>query len=327
MNFAIIGCGMIANFHARALDGIEGVSLKGVADVDYNRAKDFAKEYHITAYTTFEELLCDDSIDVVCICTPSGFHATNAIQAMRSGKHVVVEKPMAITEADADALVVEAQKNHVLLSVISQIRFSPEIQKVKRLIEDGSFGNLISANLNMMYCRTPEYYSGSTWKGTWKLDGGEMMNQGIHGIDLLRYLVGPVKQVNGFSKTLYHQIEAEDTAAAVLEFENGALGTISSTVAVSPGYERRLTICGTKGSVVLTEESIERLDLENYQYTREPSGKEKDISNPADIDIAGHLIQLQNVVSAIQGKEKLLVDAEENRETLRIIWQINKTKE
>lgn len=327
MNFAIVGCGMIANFHAKALDNIEGVSLKGVADADYNRAMVFAKEHHITAYTTYQELLSDDSIDVVCVCTPSGFHATNAIEAMRMGKHVVVEKPMAITEEDANALVIESQKNNVLLSVISQIRFSPEIQKIKRLIEDGSFGKLISANLNMMYCRTPEYYSGSTWKGTWKLDGGEMMNQGIHGIDLLRYLVGSVKKVKGFSKTLFHQIEAEDTAAAVLEFENGALGTITSTVAVSPGYERRLTICGTKGSVVLTEESIERLDLEECQYIRKLSGKEKDISNPADIDTAGHIIQLQNVVAAIQGKEKLLVDAEENRETLRIIWEINKTKE
>ncbi|MBR4016679.1 MAG: Gfo/Idh/MocA family oxidoreductase [Oscillospiraceae bacterium] len=323
MKFGIVGCGMIAAFHVNAIRQIEGAELLGVADVNIDFANSFAEKHNTRAYANYQALLDDPAVDVVCICTPSGFHAENAKMALKHNKHVVVEKPMALLPEDADELVELCKSSDRLLTVISQIRFAPDIQKVKKLIEENAFGKIVQVNLSMMYCRTPEYYSGSAWKGTWKLDGGEMMNQGIHGIDIMRYLVGSVKKVHGLSKTLHHNIEAEDTAAAVLEFENGALGTINSTVAAFPGYERRLTICGTLGSVVIIEDNIEQLNLKDYTYKRDPNGKTKDVSNPSDIDVTGHVIQLTNLINAVNGTDKLLIDANENRETLQLIWGIN----
>lgn len=324
MNFGIVGCGMIANFHADAINSIEDAVLIGFSDVHYNSAVSLANKYNAIAYESYEKMLENEDIDIVCVCTPSGFHVENAMKALGYNKHVVIEKPMALNKQDAEKLINESKKRNRLITVISQFRFYSDIRKLKTLIAQGELGDIVSVDLNMMFFRAPDYYINSTWKGTWSLDGGELMNQGIHGVDLMKYLVGPVKTVKGISKTLFHKIEAEDTSAAVIEFENGALGTIISTVAARCGYERRLTVCGTKGSAIICQDTLERLDLENESYKRSDCAEERDVSNPGSIDTYGHIIQLKNMIDAIEKGEQLLITPEDHCETLDIIWSAGK---
>ncbi len=174
-------------------------------------AEDFAKNNNCRVFDTYEEMLNRGEIDVVSICTPSGTHAPLAIEAANHGKNVIVEKPVAITQQQIDDIVAAVEKNNVKLSVISQLRFDKNIQKVKKAIENGELGDLIIGDIYMKYYRAPEYYSSSGWRGTWAMDGGgALMNQGIHGIDILQYLVGPVKSVLGICKTLARDIEVEE---------------------------------------------------------------------------------------------------------------------
>ena len=325
--FGILGCGMIANIHALAIKGIENVQLVGVADNKKEFADNFAQKHGVKAFASFEEMLADKEIDVVCICTPSCFHAPNAIQAMQSGKHVVLEKPMAFTAAEADEVIAVSEKTGKFITVISQLRFSPDILKLKELVQKGAFGKITLCTLSMKYYRSEEYYSSSPWKGTKKFDGGgALMNQGIHGIDLLQYIVGAVKSVQGQVRTLSHAIEVEDTAAAVLEFECGALGTVQGSSCSYPGFERKIEIHGDKGYALLVENKIEKMMIDGEQVCVEIT--ESDVntaSDPTALDCGAHRKQMMNLLGAIEGKEKLLIDGNEGKKAVEIIEKIYKT--
>ena len=329
VRFGIIGCGMIAQFHAKSILEIEGAELAAAFDAYAPGADRFAEQYHIKAYYDLDTLLASPDIDAVSICTPSGLHTDQAIAAMKAGKHVVCEKPMSLTLADADRLIAAEKETGMKVCIISQYRFAAATQEVKRAIEAGAFGRITHASLSMRYYRTNAYYESGAWRGTWAMDGGgALMNQGIHGIDVFRYLLGPVKTINGLARTLTREkngqkLEVEDAAAAVLEFENGALGIIEGSTTCYPGYPRQIVISGDQGSVVLEENSIIKWDLPIP--CRLPVGgavQNSGSSNPGAIDNAGHVLQIGNLVRSIQNGEELLAMAYSGRLPLEIILGI-----
>jgi len=323
INFGIIGCGMISNFHAKAIQEV-GSIVYGAYTAFETEAAEFSKKYGAKIYDTLEDMLSDKIIDVVSICTPSGLHAEQAIMAIKAGKHVVVEKPMSLNLEDADRIITLAKEKNVKVCVISQFRFSAAVQEVRRAMEAGAFGTIVSASLAMKYYRSNEYYSSADWRGTWKMDGGgALMNQGIHGIDVLQYMLGPIKKLSAITKTQTRKIEVEDSAVAVVEFKNGAVGTIEGSTTCYPGYPRRFEICGEKGSVILEEDSIISWDLEIPCNL--PVGKRaEDVasSDPKAINNEGHIKQIRNVINSILYDESLLVDASEGRKPLAIILGI-----
>lgn len=324
VHFGLIGCGMIANFHAAAIGQIEEAEVVGVFDAYRPGAEKFAAEHSVRVFDTMEELLASPDIDAVSICTPSGLHTEQAIKTMNAGKHLVVEKPMSLTLEDADRLIEAARVNGVKTCVISQFRFSEAVQEVRRAIDEGAFGTIVSGSLQMKYFRSHEYYASSGWRGTWKMDGGGcLMNQGIHGIDMFRYLMGPVKTLTAITKTQTRKVEVEDSAVAVLEFANGAVGTIEGSTTCYPGYPRRLEICGDQGSIVLEEDSILRWDLPIP--CRLPVGNAAQnvaAADPKAINVSGHLRQIGNLVDAILHDAPLMADISSGRPPIEVICSI-----
>lgn len=323
--FGILGCGLIASVHADAISHIDNATLVGVADNKLEFAKKFAQKRGIKAFNDYFEMLSSSEIDVVCICTPSCFHAQNAIDALNNGKHVVLEKPMALSTKDADLVIKTCKNTGKLLTVISQLRFSEDILRVKNLIEKGALGKITLCELNMRYYRSPDYYSSSPWKGKLEFDGGgALMNQGIHGVDLFEYIVGDIKKVNGLIKTLVHDIEVEDSAVAIVEFSNGALGTIMASSCAYPGFNRKITINGSDGYVILSENKIEKLVIKDT--VREENDLEKSTmsSDASTVSYEYHKRQIENLISAINGEEELLIDANEGKKAVAVIESIYK---
>ncbi len=326
LNFGILGCGMIANFHAKAIQSLDNAVLYGVADNDFNRAQGFAENYSIKAYKTYEDMLSDSEIDAVCVCTPSFFHAENAIDALRANKHVVLEKPMAITVEDAERIIAECKTSGKLLTVICQLRFSSDMQKLKQLIAEDAFGKIAFCDLYMKYWRDPSYYANGGWKGTKKFDGGgALMNQGIHGVDALLYLAGDAKLLKAKTKTHLHNIEVEDLAVAMLEFENGALGVIEASTCVNPGFDRKIEILGSNGCAILKEDKFEKLVVRGETIIE--NGSQNAVgtaSDPSAMSHKLHAMQINNLINAAMGKEALLIDCNEGLRAVKLIEEIYK---
>ncbi len=326
LGFGIIGCGTISSWHANSILKIEGARLTGVTDVSTESREAFARKFNTKAYDSLEDLLTDEDIDVVSICTPSGLHEALAVKAANAGKHIITEKPMSITLQEADNIIRACYENKVKMAVISQLRFTDACQKLRTAVSGGLLGKIVSGDIYMKFYRSQEYYDKGNWRGTWKMDGGgALMNQGIHGIDLLQYIMGPVKSVFAHSKTLARNIEVEDTAAALLEFESGALGVIQGTTSIYPGFPRRLEINGDKGTIVLEEDSIVSWDIMGHDtdpmLTLERT-KNGTASNPSDFGLEGHIRQISDMVDAIRNNRKPIVDQYEGRKPLEIIMAI-----
>ncbi len=329
MNFGIVGCGMIARIHARAITGIPDANLVGAADVIPEAAERFAAEQGIRAYKSYELLLRDPDIDAVCICTPSGCHASDALLALDAGKHVVLEKPMALSAEDARRVQDAAKASGRLLTVISQLRFCEDVAKVRGMIRDGAFGRLVFCSLRMHYWRDPSYYMESSWKGTRRLDGGALMNQGIHGVDLLLYMAGNARVLKGKVKTRFHAIEAEDTAAALLEFESGALGTLEASTCTKPGLPRRMEFLGDRGFAAFRENRIEKMVVDDEVLcdrvvTEDDVGSARDASA---LSSEPHARQIANLMRASRGEEQLLVDAAEGGRAVKLIEDIYRSSQ
>ena len=326
VTFGIIGCGAIADFHAKALNSISDARLIGAFDQSEQSAKGFCAKYGIRQYASYQEMLSDSLIDAVCICTPSGFHSENAIIALENKKHVVLEKPMAFTVEEASKIKKAADKSGRLLTVISQLRFSEDILYVKKLISENALGKLVFCDLYMKYWRSPEYFSSSTWRGTLKFDGGgALMNQGIHGVDLLLYLAGEATVKSALMKTVYHNIEVEDAIISMLQFDNGALGTIEASTCCNPGFERTIEITGTEGSVILKENAIESLIIKGETIiNRNELSIAHTSSDPTNMSCDQHRKQLENFINGIYQKEAIFVDYQEGLKAISLIEQIYK---
>ena len=253
MRIGIIGAGGISDTHVRAAQAIEGVEVVAVHGHNPQKAAALAASAGAVAYDTLDAML-SHPMDIVAIGSPSALHAEQATAAARRGIHVLVEKPLDVTTARIDALLAEAEKADVRVGVIFQERLSPEIVALKAQIDEGTLGRPLLISGFVKWYRPPEYYSTSRWRGKPELDGGgALMNQGIHTVDLLVHLFGPVARVTGRAATRLHDIDVEDTSSALLEFENGAYGVVQASTAAYPGLPRRIEVSGTKGSVVHEE--------------------------------------------------------------------------
>ena len=335
--FGIIGCGMIANFHAKAIGDIKGAKLVACFDNYTPSAEKLAAMYKCKAYSSLDEMLADPKVDVVTIGTPSGAHMEPAIAAAKAGKHVIVEKPLEITLKRCDAIIDACDKNKVKLATIFPSRFHDSSREIKKAIDGNRFGKLTMGDAYVKWFRTQQYYDSGKWRGTWELDGGgALMNQAIHSVDLLTWLMGPVVEIRAQMATLAHErIAVEDVAVATLKFANGALGTIEASTATFPGYLKRVEIHGNAGTAALEEEDIVKWDF------AKPDRKDKAIqdamlqrksggggaSDPSAIGYHGHAKQFQDFVDAIKKDRAPTVDGREGRRSVEIILGIYKAAE
>jgi UDP-N-acetyl-2-amino-2-deoxyglucuronate dehydrogenase len=254
LNVAIIGCGRVAGHHARAIAAHPGLHLVAVADLKPERLAALPSADAAARFTNYHEMLEQHpEVHLVAVITPSGMHYEHALDAVRLyGKHVVIEKPVVMTPAQGDALGRAARAANVQLFPVHQYRFNRCVQRILSAVRSGELGNIALATVRQRWCRPQQYYDRDPWRGTFALDGGCCTNQGIHHLDMLRYLAGEVRRVNAVMKTFNAEIEVEDTAAATLEFESGALGVVEITTAARPrDYESSLSIVGTKGTAML----------------------------------------------------------------------------
>ena len=313
--FGIIGCGIISKWHADAIMSIEDAVLVGATDNKKENADEFAKNYSCKFFSSIDEMLACDEIDIVCICTPSGLHAPMAIKVANSGKHFVLEKPMAITKEQLKDIIDACEKNGVKGAVVSQLRFTQAVQTVKKAIENGELGDIVVADVYMKYFRSAEYYKSAGWRGTWEMDGGgALMNQGIHGIDMLLYLAGPAKSVMGMCRTLARDIEVEDTANILVQFESGAIGVIQGTTSVDPGYPMRIEISGTRGTVVIDDGNITRWDVDGKKLEEDKNKQDSKIETTDN-----HALQIQDLINAIKEDRRPLVDIYEGKRPVDVI--------
>jgi UDP-N-acetyl-2-amino-2-deoxyglucuronate dehydrogenase len=276
-----------------------------------------------------EDLLADTAVDVVCICTPSGQHAAQAIAAARAGKHVLVEKPMALSLADADTMVAACDRAGVKLGVVLQRRAEPPFQRIHRATQAGDLGELTLGVVTMPYHRSQAYYDQADWRGTWALDGGGvLMNQGIHLVDLLMWYMGDPVHVQAHADTLHRDIEVEDTLAATLRFANGALATITATSTAAPGFPHRIEIYGTGGCIQVEGESVGRWDLADpAKATVEPPQTSATAtagagSDPRGIAPTGHIAIVRDFIQALRADRPPRIDGAEGRRSLAAVLAI-----
>ncbi len=335
LRFGIIGCGVIGPTHAEAIASLPDAQLVAVADPIASRAQKLANKYSVTPYAAIQAMLDSEELDVVTICTPSGEHGKHACQVMRTGRHVIIEKPMEITRTAIDEMLRTQQEMGVKLSVISQHRFDRATQQVHKLVQEGAFGRLVLGNVLIPWWRSQKYYDSGAWRGTWQFDGGGvLMNQSIHSIDLLQWLMGPVKSLYAYTDTLAHRMETEDVAVAVLRFSNGAIGTIAATTGAYPGVTTRIELFGDKGSAIIENDSLSYLHLARDEreqagdYGSDPKTAQKvpvDTSaaqNPAALSIDSHALQIADMIRAIRENGIPLVDGNEARRAVDIILSI-----
>ena len=324
VRIALVGCGRISANHFEAIAKIDGLELSAVCDVVESRAREAGEKWGVPWFTSYEKMLADAPSDAVAIATPSGLHPAHGILAARAGKHVISEKPMAITLASADALVKACDDAGVHLFVVKQNRLNATVQMVKRALDKGRFGRLFLANTTVHWTRPQEYYDQAPWRGTWELDGGAFMNQASHYVDLMQWLVGPVESVMAKTATLSRRIEAEDTGAAVLKFRNGALGVIEVTMLTYPkNLEGSFTLIGEKGTVKVGGTAVNR--IENWSFAdQDPDDAEVERVNtdPPSVYGFGHEPYYRNVLKVIRGEAVPDTDGRGGRKSLELILGI-----
>jgi len=342
VRFAVVGCGEIAPTHVRALRSLgDRVSIVACADVVPERAAVLANAFQLRA-STYDDILADSTIDAVTVCTPSGAHADLGVPALLAGKHVLVEKPMDVSPAACDRLLEAQHSSGMTLGVVSQRRFDPAAQRVRSALADGTLGSLVYADCRIPWFRTQQYYDSGGWRGTWDLDGGGcLMNQGLHSIDLMRWMCGPVTHVYAQARTAVHdRIEVEDVLCATVVFAGGAIGTIMSSTCSYPPFPARLGIQGSRGGAVIEGDALAAFSIIDgehvpgeppmahaieiaYGGTRAatPAPAEATSVSPDGIDgwTLGHRRQLLDFVEAVEAGRDPLVSGLEGRRTVELI--------
>ncbi len=331
VRFGIIGAGVAGRYHAQAIAQTPGARLVAVCASRTERAIPLAEAFGAGVEPDVDALLARNDIDAVCICTPSGQHAAQGIAAAQAGKHVLVEKPIATTLADADALINACRAAGVHLGVALQRRTDPDFCAVRDAIAAGALGRLALGIITVPYLRTQEYYDSADWRGTWALDGGGvLMNQGIHLVDLLLWLMGnDVVEAQAYTTTLARAIEVEDCVSAALRFADGAMGTIAATTVVAPGFPHRVEVYGTHGGVQIEGEAIVRWDTTIETTAAAPragSGAGRQAAgagaHPTGISAIGHTRIMHDFAAAIRNQRAPLVAGEEARRALAVVLAI-----
>jgi len=251
LRFALVGCGRIAKRHSELFGNnqIANARLAAVCDVVASKAEAIGKQFGVPYYTDMHDMLRREAIDVVVVLTESGLHAEHVVALAKHGKHIVVEKPMALTLPDADRMIAACDAARIRLFVVKQNRFNVPVVKLREALAAGRFGKLVMGTVRVRWCRTQQYYDQDSWRGTWALDGGVLTNQASHHIDMLEWMMGDVESVFAMSRTALVDIETEDTAVVALRFMNGALGVIEATTAARPkDLEGSISVLGEGGS-------------------------------------------------------------------------------
>jgi predicted dehydrogenase len=319
--------------HADAIAALPSARLVAVTDVDVSAAEALAASRGAAAERDLDALLARGDVDVVCVCVPSGQHAELGMRAGKAGKHLVVEKPVDVTLEAADRLIRAARAAGVALTVISQHRFDPGLIEARRLIDEGALGRLVLGEASTKWYRSQAYYDSAAWRGTWAMDGGSLLNQGIHYVDLLRWCMGPVAEVTAVCTTQAHQIEAEDTSLAIVRFTSGAVGTIMSSTAAFPGFPQRLEITGTKGTVIIEDGRLVSRAFGDGKQAADGGAQLAEGgprlgagagagADPVALDFSGHAAQLADLLAAIDEGRAPAVDGEAGRAALEIVCAV-----
>lgn len=328
IGFAIVGTGAIGEIHASAISDVPGAELRAVLDRSAPSAAAFVQKYPVRIEPDLDSLLAADDIDVVCVTTPSGAHAEVAVPALKAGKHVFCEKPLEINVERIDEMIEAATAGDRILAAVFPSRLGLGARTVKAAVDAGRFGRLTLCSAYIKWWRTQQYYDEGGWHGTWALDGGgAMMNQAIHNVDLLQFLVGMPARIHAFAGALAHErIEVEDTLAASLQYESGALGVIECATSCSPGFNRRIEVCGDRGSAILEDDTIKHWEFMDAQPEDEAirrgeadSGLKGGTSDPKVASNEGHRIQVEDLVAAIREERSPLVDGESGRRAVAIV--------
>lgn len=327
INFALLGCGRIAKRHAELLgtDQIKGARLSAVCDIQKERALEFAGQYNVPAFQSIDEMLSTSDVDVVSVLTPSGMHAKHAIAVANARRHVVVEKPMALTLSDSDAMIESCHRNGVRLFVVKQNRFNIPVVKAREALDMGRFGQLVLGTVRVRWCRDQSYYDHDSWRGTWAQDGGVLSNQASHHVDMLSWFMGDVESVHARGITALAKIEAEDTAVATIKFRNGALGIVEATSATRPkDMEGSLSILGSGGSIEIGGFSVNK--IRTWQFVK-PQLSDTDIMekysvNPPNVYGFGHQAYYEHVVDCLVNGARALVDGDQGRKSLELIMAL-----
>lgn len=326
MRFALIGCGRIANRHAEHINNF--AQLVAVCDVDKEKADTLAEQYGAKAYYSLEDLLANEKdIDVASICTPNGLHAQHSITSLKAGVHVLCEKPLATNVHDCGDMIKTAEMYNKRLFAIKQNRFNPPVAAVKKAIDEGRLGKIYSVQLSCFWNRNPQYYENS-WKGTKGLDGGTLYTQFSHFIDLLYWLIGDVKTANAFMGNYDHKdiIEFEDTGAVILEFYNGAIGTVNYTVnSYGKNMEGSLTIFGEKGTVKIGGQYLNEMEYQNiegYKIENLPEGNKANSYGAYQGSMSNHDHVYRNLIDVLSNNASISTSAFEGLKTVEIIDKI-----
>lgn len=329
INFALVGCGRIARKHAGNLgEGkVKDAALVAVCDLDQEKAKFYGEKYNVPYFTDMHQMMrkMSDKIDAISILTHSGGHAQHTVELAQYGKHIVVEKPMALTLDDADRMLAACDKAGVRLFVVKQNRFNYPVVKLREALEAGRFGKLVMGTIRVRWCRDQKYYDQAAWRGTWAEDGGVFANQASHHVDLLQWMMGEIDSVYAKATTALVDIEAEDTGVVILKFRNGALGVIEATTATRPkDLEGSMSILGEKGTVEIGGFAVNEMKTWNFVEEQESDKEvvEKYKVNPPDVYGFGHTEYLNDVVAAIKENKSALVQGLEGRKSLELISAI-----
>jgi UDP-N-acetyl-2-amino-2-deoxyglucuronate dehydrogenase len=320
IRYGIVGCGHIAKKHVQAIEHVGGAVLTAVCDTNKERLQEFVTS-EIQGFTDLKDMLKADVVDVVSICTPSGLHKPLTIQVAEAKKHVVVEKPMALTLADANEMIGACKKNNVKMAVIHPNRFRPAIIALRKQLDDGAFGKIGHANATVRWNRNQAYYDQALWRGTKAMDGGVLMNQAIHNMDLMLWMMGEIEEVSSYDATRLRQIEAEDTSLSVIRFKSGALGILEAAVTIYPkNLEESLSIFGDTGTAVVggpTANWIKTWDFADLSETDKVATIKQVEQDP--YGVPGHKCIIQDMTEAVQEDRTPIVSGKEGREVLAFV--------
>lgn len=324
LKFALVGCGRIAKRHSELLGHkqINNAELVAVCDIVEEKARKLGEQFGVPYFTGMHEMMRSVDIDVVSVLTESGNHAQHVVELSGYGKHIVLEKPMALALNDADRMIKACDDANVKLFVVKQNRFNVPVVKAREALEKDRFGKLVLGTVRVRWCRPQAYYDQDAWRGTWAYDGGVLTNQASHHVDLLEWMFGEIDSVFAMSATALVDIEAEDTAVVTLRFRNGALGIIEATTATRPkDLEGSLSILGEKGTVEIGGFAVNQMKVWNFVDTQDDDEEvmDKYSVNPPNVYGFGHQAYYEHVVDCIINDKQHLVDGLEGRKSLELI--------
>lgn len=332
LKFGLVGCGRISKRHAELLGNgeIADATLAAVCDIVPDKARKLGEQFSVPHFGDMHAMIAAVDLDVLVVLTESGNHAAHVVNLAPYGKHIIVEKPMALALDDADAMIMACQASGAKLFVVKQNRFNVPVQKAREALEDGRFGKLVMGTVRVRWCRPQAYYDQDPWRGTWAMDGGVLTNQASHHVDLLEWMMGDVDSVFAMTRTALVDIEAEDTAVVVLKFRNGALGVIEATTAVRPkDLEGSLSILGAEGSVEIGGFAVN--EMKHWNFTAPAPGDDDVMTkysvNPPNVYGFGHKAYYDHVIDCLLHRGHQLVDGLQGRKSLELINAIYESVE